>query len=63
MTHFIYPTLKINGITKICDDTIYSYNDHIIKYQWFDFQLQYVLEILGMPIKDSKTENLKGTLA
>ena len=55
MTHFIYPTLKINGITKICDDTIYSYNDHIIKYQWFDFQLQYVLEILGMPIKDSKT--------
>ena len=55
MTDFKYPILKINGITKICDDTIYSYNDEIIKYQWFDSQLQYILEILGMPIKDSKT--------
>ena len=55
MTDFKYPILKINGITKICADTIYSYNDKIIKYQWFDFQLHYVLDILGMPIKDSKT--------
>ena len=56
MENFKYDTLTINDITKICDNNIYTVNgENPIIYQWLDHQLEYVLEILGIPIIDSKT--------
>ena len=56
MEVFHYNTLTINGITKICDNNIYlDEKDIIMNYQWHDFQLRYILEILDLSIKDDKT--------
>lgn len=44
-----YNLLKINNISKICDDTIYTDQDgNIIPLQWFDFQLDFIFEKKGL---------------
>ena len=43
--------LTINNITKICSDLIYTDSrGHILPYQWFPFQLEYVFNRLGLQI-------------
>lgn len=38
-----YNLLTVNGITKICSNNIYNYNDNILPVQWYDFQLKWLL--------------------
>tara|TARA_B100000963_G_scaffold361894_1_gene400615 strand:- start:460 stop:2403 length:1944 start_codon:yes stop_codon:yes gene_type:complete len=46
-----YQLLKINNVTKLCDDRILFNDDSdILDNQWFDFQLHYLCEILKIPI-------------
>jgi len=46
-----YQLLKINNVTKLCDDRILFNNDKdILDNQWFDFQLHYLCKILEIPI-------------
>lgn len=44
MYEFNYNTLTINGITKICDDHLYVFNNKLIEYQWNIFQLRYIVK-------------------
>ena len=55
MSVFPFSKLTINGITKICDDKIYFFQNKPIKYQWFTSQLLYILEILNQSNKDPLT--------
>ena len=57
MSKFFYNTLTINGITKICDDTIYiDTQRQVINYQWHKFQLVYIVEkFLKLSSKDPIT--------
>ena len=56
MENFSYNTLTINGITKICDNNIYTINtNEAINYQWHDYQLKYICNILKIPTKSSDT--------
>lgn len=43
MSSFKYKILVINGITKICDDNLYLYNNYLIEYQWNSVQLKYII--------------------
>ena len=55
MNVFPFSKLTINGITKICDDKIYFFQNKPIKYQWFTSQLLYILDILNQSNKDPLT--------
>ena len=48
-----YQLLKINGITKLCDDRIlFDEKKNILDEQWFDFQLHFICDVLGIPLSD-----------
>ena len=51
MSEFNYNILTVNGITKICDNNMYIYNKKAIHYQWYYYQLAYIL-------KQIKKENI-----
>jgi hypothetical protein len=55
MTEFNFNLLTINGITKICDNNIYTFNKEIIQYQWHYFQLEYILNKIGIRNSDTLT--------
>ena len=58
MESISYNTLTINGITKICDNNIYTINSNeVIKYQWHEYQLRYICEILKISILNNKTDH------
>ena len=51
-----YQLLKVNGIVKLCDDRIlFDTKKTILDEQWFDFQLHYICELVGVPIIDPET--------
>ena len=53
----MYKLLKINDITKICDDKIYINNeDKLLDYQWHDFQLRHVCHELGIETVNPETK-------
>ena len=48
-----YQLLKINGVTKLCDDRLLlDENKDILEEQWFDFQLHFICDILNIPKYD-----------
>lgn len=48
-----YQLLKINNVTKLCDDRIlFDEDTNILDIQWFDFQLRKLCETLEIPIEN-----------
>lgn len=48
-----YQLLKINNVTKLCDDRIlFDEDTNILDIQWFDFQLRKLCETLKIPIEN-----------
>ena len=46
-----YQLLKINNVTKVCDDRIIMNNVRtVLDVQWFDFQLIHLCNLLGIPV-------------
>ena len=50
-----YKLLTIGNITKICDDKLLFNNGILSPFQWFTFQLEFLLKNLGVSIYDSIT--------
>ena len=53
-----YTFLKINGISKICDDSYYYHNNELTNFQWYNFQLLYVMKLLKINIPLTGVRNL-----
>ena len=46
-----YQLLKINNVTKLCDDRIIQdKKGNILDIQWFDFQLHILCDLIDVPI-------------
>lgn len=56
----VYNFLTINGITKICDDKYYYHNGSLTNLQWYNFQLQFVLNVLKLRLPIPKIQKVSG---
>ena len=53
--------LTVNNITKICDDKYYFKRDNTLsELQWYDYQIDFILDNLDVDQKIKKVDNITG---